>query len=815
VRRDLPAGTVTFLFTDIEGSTKLLHELGAEAYAEALAEHRSLLREAFARHGGVEVDTQGDAFFYAFPTAPGAITAAREGRDALSSGPIRVRMGLHTGRPHLTAEGYVGADVHKGARIAAAGHGGQILLSIETRDSAGVQVEDLGEHRLKDFADPVWIFQLGAERHPPLKTISNTNLPRPASSFVGREREIAEVVSLLRDGARLVTLTGPGGSGKTRLAIEAATELVPEHRNGVFWIGLATLRDAALVLDTISQTLGSKDALAGFIADREMLLLLDNFEQVVDAAPELPSLLSACPNLRVIVTSRELLRVQGEVEYPVPPLARSDAVDLFCTRSRLGADATIAELCRRLDDLPLAVELAAARTSVLSPQEILARLSSRLDLLKGGRDADARQATLRATIEWSFDLLANEERELFARLAIFSAGCTLSSATEVADADLDALQSLVDKSLIRHTAERFWMLETIREFAIERLAELEESDALRRRHAAHFLALAEESEVELLAGRTDKWLGRLEEELDNFRSALDTLETEGAAEDVLRLLGALAQFLGQKAHFVEAMRRFERALAADHRPTPARAKALDGASWMASGLNDLDACRRYAEEALTLHRKIGNAWGAAQSEWTMGYVAVEKGDLDSAGPLLSSAIRVFRETGDEHSGLLATRTLVYLFMRRADLEGARALNAEALDRARALGDRAVEAVLLGQLVAIETDQGKFTEALTVLKEQLPIHREVGDVLEQVADLVRVATVLSDAGRAEEALVLASGIESLREELGALWAWAVKENASTIEAARRVLPPRAFAGAWEKGRTLTLDAAYTLALSALG
>src|SRR3989441_8361734 len=283
MRRDLPSGTVTFLFTDIEGSTKLLRELGAETYAEALLEHRRVLREAFARHGGVEVDTQGDAFFVAFPTGPGALEAAAEAQEPLAQGPIRVRMGLHTGTPHLAEEGYVGHDVHKGARIAAAGHGGQVLLSKEAREFSHAPVTDLGEHRLKDFEGPVWIFQLGSDHFPPLKTISNTNLPRPASSFVGRAREVEEVASLLKDGARLLTLTGPGGTGKTRLAIEAASELVPEFKAGVFWVGLAPLRDPALVTETVAQTLGAKDGLAEHISERELLLLLDNLEQVVEA----------------------------------------------------------------------------------------------------------------------------------------------------------------------------------------------------------------------------------------------------------------------------------------------------------------------------------------------------------------------------------------------------------------------------------------------------------------------------------------------------------------------------------------------------
>ncbi|MEX0851485.1 MAG: adenylate/guanylate cyclase domain-containing protein, partial [Gaiellaceae bacterium] len=420
MRSKLPYGTVTFLFTDIEGSTKLLHDLGTEGYAEALAEHRRVIREACARHHGVEVDTQGDAFFFTFPTAPGALDAAGEMTKALASGPIQVRVGLHTGTPLLTDEGYVGDDVHFAARVAASGHGGQVLLSALTvaalepsnRLLQGISLVDLGEHRLKDIEGAVSIFQLGDHSFPPLKTISNTNLPRPASSFVGRERELEEVLARIESGARLVTLTGPGGSGKTRLALEASATLVPEYKAGVFWVGLAALRDPALVTETISQTLGAKDGLREHIAEREMLLLLDNLEQVIEAAPKLSSLLSACPSLTLLVTSRELLRVQGEVEYPVPPLAEPEAVSLFSERAQLSPSEEISELCARLDNLPLGVELAAARTKALSPAQILDRLSLRLDLLKGGRDADPRQQTLRATIEWSYDLLSEDEQVL-------------------------------------------------------------------------------------------------------------------------------------------------------------------------------------------------------------------------------------------------------------------------------------------------------------------------------------------------------------------------------------------------------------------
>src|SRR5262245_40872945 len=333
VTRDLPAGEVTFLFTDVEGSTRLLHELGAESYGLALAEHRRIVRDAFTRHGGVEVDTQGDAFFYVFADAADAVAAAAQGQQALETRPVNVRMGLHTGTPHVTDEGYVGRDVHLGARIATAGHGQQVLLSKATQELVNAKTLDLGEHRLKDFEDPITLYQLGDAHFPPLNTISNTNLPRPASSFVGREKEVADVVSLLREDARLLTLTGAGGSGKTRLALEAAAELVPQFKAGVFWVGIASLRDPALVLDTIAHTIGAKDDVAQYIGRRELLLLLDNVEQVVEAAPDLAALVESCPNLSLLVTSREVLQVRGEVEYQVLPLAERDAVELFCARS--------------------------------------------------------------------------------------------------------------------------------------------------------------------------------------------------------------------------------------------------------------------------------------------------------------------------------------------------------------------------------------------------------------------------------------------------------------------------------------------------
>ena len=516
MRGDLPHGTVTFLFTDVEGSTRLLHELGAEGYAGALAEHRRLIREACAAEDGVEVDTQGDAFFFAFPTAPGALAAASAFTDALASGQVQVRVGLHTGTPLLTEEGYVGEDVHRAARIAAAGHGGQVLVSASAARLAELDLTDLGEHRLKDLSAPERLYQLGDGEFPPLKSLYRTNLPVPATPFLGRERELAEVSELLaRDDVRLLTLTGPGGTGKTRLALQAVAQACDAYPDGVFWVSLAPVRDPALVLQEASHAVGARDGLAEHLADRQLLLLLDNFEHLVDAAAGLADLFAACPNLRLVVTSRELLQLPGEQAYPVSPLSAEDGMELFTVRARASLPGYMpspvtATVCERLENLPLALELAAARVRVLRPEQLLERLSDRLDLLRAGRGADPRQQTLRATIEWSHDLLEDEERRLFTRLSVFRGGSTLEAAEEVAVAGLDTLQSLVDKSLVRHSEGRFWMLETIREYAAERLEASDEARQLRGRHAAWFVALAEEAEPHV-ERHPEVWLGRLED----------------------------------------------------------------------------------------------------------------------------------------------------------------------------------------------------------------------------------------------------------------------------------------------------------------
>src|SRR5712691_910896 len=539
--RDLPSGVVTFVFTDIEGSTGLLRELGAESYADALAQHRQLVRTEATRCGGVEVDTQGDAFFLAFANARSAIKAAKAITEGLTSGPIRLRMGVHTGAPLLTEEGYVGADVHHAARIAAAGHGGQVVISSATADlvADGFSLVPLGAHRLKDFDHPVSLFQLSEEEFPPLKTIANTNLPTPASSFLGRDDELAEAARELVT-TRLLTVTGPGGAGKTRFELELARrardERFSDYRDGVFWVTLAALRDPALVIDTIAQAVGAQDGVQQYIAAKQMLLLVDNFEHVVSAASELSTLLEACPNLTMLVTSRELLRIRGELEYELPPLTDDDGVLLFCERAQLLAGEDVLELCRRLEGLPLAIELAAARARMLSPRELVVRLSERLDLLKGGRDADPRQQTLRATIEYSHDLLSGEERQVFRRLAVFAGRWTLDSAIDVVDADLDTIQSLFDKSLLRRTEDgRFLMLETIREYARERLEESGELETVSREHARFMLRCAQDALDE-----AETWDGarKLEPERENLRTAMRWTLDAGQAETSLVLATA-------------------------------------------------------------------------------------------------------------------------------------------------------------------------------------------------------------------------------------------------------------------------------------
>ena len=759
MRADLPTGTVTFLFTDVEGSTKLLHELGGEVYADVLAQHRNIVRNACATEGGVEVDTQGDAFFFAFASAPGAVAAALAMTEALSPGPIHLRIGVHTGAPIVTDEGYVGDDIHLAARVGASAHGGQIILSEATGKLLdGYDLTDLGEHRLKDIEGAVAILQLGDARFPPLRTISNTNLPRPASSFIGRTAELADVLSLIKGGSRLITLTGPGGSGKTRLALEAATMLVPSYKAGVFWIGLASLRDASLVTATMSQTIGANNGPAEHIAEREMLLLLDNLEHVIEAAPELSQLVSACPNLTLLVTSREHLRVQGEVEYAVPPLPSREAVMLFCERSRLEPSAEIAELCAHLDDLPLALELAAARTKALSPKQILERLAERLDLLQGGRDADPRQQTLRATIEWSYDLLTPGEQRLFRAFSVFVGGCTLEALEAVAKADLDTTQSLIEKSLLRFSNERYWMLETIREYSTKRVNGVGEAEELRSRHTDYFLDLAQRQGPLLESALQSDARQQLIRDESNLRLALVHVY-QHCPERLLEFVSALALYWTSAGRSTETQIWAERALAnAPSEPTVLRADALLVLSLTASRAHDTEKAVTSAQEAIGIYRaQLSHRLGRALVYLANAYLRGE--NYEEARPAYQDAIEHSERATDDWSRALALSNLGYLSLLLGDYETAEKMSLEAVDLKREIGNEtgAMESLCnagLAALLGLRLDQARG-----LLNNTLRISFELGHDTLMACSLEGIAWMAARSSEFERAARLQGAAES--------------------------------------------------------
>ena len=804
-----PSGTVTFVFTDIEGSTALLDDLGAEAYREALADHRRALREAFAAHSGYEVDDAGDGLFYAFGSASGAVSAVAAAMASLADGPVRSRVGVHTGEPLLDPPKYVGPDVHKAARIMSAAHGGQALLSRATRELVAEDVLDLGRHRLKDFSEQVSLYQLGSERFPPLRTISTTNLPRPLSSFVGREHEVRAVVSLVRDeAARLVTLAGPGGTGKTRLALEAAAELVSEFGAGVFWVGLAPVRDPVLVVDTIAQTLGAKQQLAGHIGDKQLLLVCDNLEQVVESAVELAALLRACPNLRLLVTSREVLRVDGEVVYPVPALAEPEAVALFCARARIEPDEAVVELCSRLDNLPLALELAAARVRVLTPVQILERISQRLDLFRAGRDADPRQRTLRATITWSHDLLSTDEQRLFGRMAVFRGGCTLDAAEQVVGANLDGLQSLVDKSLLRHTEERFWMLETIREYAHELLEGSDEADAMRRRHADHYLALGELAYTERF-DRGLTWVRRLGAEHDNLRAALDDLQGRDPLR-ALHLAGALGWFWLARSHFAEGIRRLEDALASPAEDGPRTARALTSLGMIDT--DETDPLSRN-EQAIELWLELGDETELATARDGLGWALYMCGEKSRALHVFEQNLELTRRLGHRALVNRSIAGVCQLLVATGEFERAEPLALELHASTRDSED--VQNMVSGDhyLSDCAMDRRDYTLAEEHRLRALETALRIGDVMQQTIEVLGLAFTAAGLGRDEDALRLEGAIDAKWQELGVSHAPPLSEawrERDLVPARARLGEPRASA-VFDEGRAMTWDEAVEFAL----
>ncbi len=757
---------MTLLFSDIEGSTRLLLRAG-DAYAELLSEHRRLLGEAFDRHGAVHADAEGDGFFVVFPTATAAAAAAVEAQRALAGHPwpgeneVRVRIGLHSGEPRLVDGGYVGLDVHHAARVMSAGHGGQVLVSESARTLLDDRFElrDLGEHRLKDLAASERLYQLVAdglpEEFPPLSTLGNrpTNLPASPNPFIGRTRELEELTALLaRDDARLLTLTGPGGTGKSRLAFQLARSVLENFANGVFLVRLAPLRDWELVVPTIAETIGLREragesavaALTEYLHDRRMLLVLDNLEQVVDVAPVLAEVLASAPGLKIVATSRTPLRLSLEHAYAVRPLALDESVPLFVERARAAGAAdfavtdensdALAEICARLEGLPLAIELAAPRVRTLTPAALLRRLDRRLALLTGGpQDLDERQRTLRGTIEWSYDLLTGEEQELFTRLGLFVGGCRLDAAQAVCDVDgtlLDALESLVEKSLLRQRADsdgepRFWMLETIREFALERLESSGEADAVRGRFAGWFAELAEALDAESRSGDQPAAIARLLDDYPNLRSAMGLARATRDGELLLRLSTALWPFWSTRGYVGEGQRALEDAFELSGR-RPARAllglSSLRVLSVSSAGLLE------EVQEALQAAEELGDPLTLAQAWNLLGQVE---------GTLLGSLAQAEEAWGQA----LAYAERANLRAERADSIGWLMMSAnfgplpveEGLVRCRRFHDEAaddpfIQANARIELAALEAMRGDFGRARELLASGRQTLAELGFTL---------------------------------------------------------------------------------------
>jgi predicted ATPase len=817
----LPQGTVTFLFTDVEGSTRLLHELGG-GYAEVLAEHRRALRDAFASHNGVEVDTQGDAFFVAFAKATDALAAAAAACDALADGPIRVRIGLHTGEPTVTDEGYIGLDVHRAARIASAGHGGQILVSQTTRDLVGGDgLLDLGEHRLKDLAEAERIYQLGAGDFPPLKTISNSNLPLPAEPLIGRKKELADVLKLLRDSVRLVTVTGPGGIGKTRFALQPAAELVEDFRDGVWWVPLAPLRDASLVLPTIGTVTGAGEDVASALQQKQLLLLLDNFEHVVDAAPELAELQQSCPHVRFLVTSREPLHVAGEREYPLAPLPESPAVELFRQRAEAvspGFDAdyaTLVGVCDRLDRLPLAIELAAARTKALAVGDVLERLELRLPLLTSRRrDVDERQRTLRATIEWSYDLLDDGDKQAFGALGVFAGSFDASAADDVCSVGVDALDSLVDKSLLRARDDgRFFMLETIREYATSVLDASGARDEVRDRHLEHFLQVVTLGEVALTGERFEETLAALALEENNVRAALEHACQSGDAERALLLAASNWRYWSFRAQILEAIDWYDRVLALDGTASlRARARAIYALSEMERVAGHFERALGLLEEALPLLR------AADEDRWilsAMNHLAsahLGAGNTTRARALYEETLQLARASGNRRTTEIVTGNLGFLALVEGRDVDAEALLMEAYELE--LQSHPSWPPDTGNLALLSLRRGDVTRAREWLRISLESYLSHGAATGAFEAVLLTASATGDLdGRTS--VRLQSAARSVAEARGyGISGMELEVADQSLERVRASLGEDAFAEAWESGSELTLRAALELARQSL-
>jgi predicted ATPase/class 3 adenylate cyclase len=916
---DLPTGTVTFLFTDIEGSTKLW-EKSPRGMQVALTRHDALLWEAIEGHGGFVFKTVGDAFCAVFPTALGALESAYAAQRTLVSeawgdeiGALRARMALHTGTTHERDGDYFGPPVNRVARLLSAGHGGQILLSSSTqelvRDHLPPQthLRDLGERRLKDLSRPERIFQLTApdlpSDFPPLRTLEThtNNLPLQATPLIGREREVEAVCGLLRSPeTRLLTLLGPGGTGKTRVGLQVAAELVDDFEDGVFFVPIAAITDPTLVAPTIARVLGlseggaqsPEELLEGYLRDRQTLVLLDNFEQVLEAALVVDRLLSTAAGLKILATSRTPLGLYGEYEFPIPPLSLPDpeslpplenlteyaAVRLFVERaSAVRPDFSLAEdnapavveICERLDGLPLAIELAAARIKLLPPQVLLDRLGNRLKILTGGaRNLPERQRTLRNAIEWSYGLLDEGEKILFGRLGVFSSGATLEAMEAVCDAEGDlttdvfeGASSLLDKSLLRQEEgaggePRFVMLETIHEFANAMLEGSGDAEAVRRAHAEYFLALAEEAEPMLWGAEDAKWLDRLDQEHGNMRAVLSWAIEHEEGELALRVGAALWRFWYMEGYYGEGRRWLEAALGKDWdaAAAEARASALEGIGWLASGQGDLDRAQAAAKEglklsteaglgdvvtadlqnvlgeavarirgdyewaaellteSLALHRKAGDIRGVAWSLGNLANVSSDRGNYEQAKDLYEEGLALSRELdGAELLGAFLIN-LGYESLLEGEPERAIALNEEAAELYRKRGLRDGLQHALGNLGWATLLRGDYERAETLHKQSLRVSQDLGDKMVASDSLEGLACTAGAQGEAERSAILFGAAAGLREAEG--YQQAPRDHSLRepyLAAARSLVDEAAWSAARERGRSMELEDAVVYAL----
>ncbi|MDO8485211.1 MAG: adenylate/guanylate cyclase domain-containing protein [Candidatus Limnocylindrales bacterium] len=895
-----PSGTVTFLFTDIEGSTRLEQQIGTARYAALLERHREILRDAFGAHGGVEQGTEGDSFFVVFNSAREAVAAAIDAQRGLAAepwpddAPIRVRMGLHSGEAGMAGGTLVGLDINRAARIAAVAHGGQILVSDTTRAlvSAGLpddlHLRDLGEHRLRDLAGPERLVQVDADdlpgEFPAVRSLDSrpNNLPTQLTTFVGRERELAEALELL-SRTRLLTMTGPGGTGKTRLSLQVAAAAAERFPDGVWFVALEPVRDAALVAPTIARALGAQDSstrpaletLVDAIGERHYLILLDNFEQVLAAGPVVAEILRRCPNVTCLVTTRTALRVSGEQEYPIPglpappdisrlsemerlnlPLAireldvdalnQYEAVRLFIARAvavRPGFTVTnanapaVAQICAQLHGMPLAIELAAARIKLLTPDQILARLGHHLALLTAGsRDLPERQQTLRGAIAWSYDLLDEGARRLLDRLSVFLGGCDLETAeavcgpgTELGFDIFDGLSALVDQSLLRieegETAPRFVMTETIAEFASEMLETRGERNAVQERHARVFLDLAERAAPNLSGTDQRLWLDRLERDHDNLRAALDWSTGHPEPDVAARLAFALWRFWQQRGYLNEARRRFETMAAQNWTLEPAVAarfaEAFGGvAYWQA----DHPAADRWYEEALEIWRRLGDKREIANALYNdayadilpyMGLAGMEFPE-EAAGvgrAKLEEALALYREVGDKAGeGNVLWGLGSYHYFANAGNEAER-WYLESLALHRDSGQRTMEAWSLHMLALVTIARENVGPSRDYARHALRHFRDAGDVAGitlVLDDLASIAVAQDDAPRAAR---LFGGARHLQHTTGTDLANYVEETYKQFDAPspRGALPPEDFERYGAEGAAMSLDELVAYAL----